>query len=134
MGAATGISFAWSRWTRRRDQAILGRRCRRRRRGRPSGGWWRGCSGWAGARPTLGGGGRAGRAAGGGGVEADGVERGRPEGAAEGRAEEDRAGLGVAFADDDAAGVDRGAAQHGHARASGVVATTPRPKPARRIR
>src|ERR1035438_7001666 len=42
--------------------------------------------------------------------------------------------LGVAFADDDAAGVDRRAAQHGHARASGMVATTPRPKPAHRTR
>ena len=66
--------------------------------------------------------------------KADGLERGRPKSAAEGRAEEDRVGLGVAFADDDAAGVDRRAAQHGHARASGVVAPTPGPEPARRIR
>jgi len=66
--------------------------------------------------------------------KADGLERGRPKSAAEGRAEEDRVGLGVAFADDDATGVDRRAAQHGHARASGVVAPTPGPEPARRIR
>src|ERR1017187_7501223 len=82
----------------------------------------------------AGGGGGAGRAAGGGRVEADRLERGRLAGAAQGRAEEDRAGLGVAFADDDAAGVDRGAAPHGHARVSGVVAATPRPRLARRIR
>jgi hypothetical protein len=46
----------------------------------------------------------------GGGVETNGLERGRPESAAKGRAEESRAGLGIAFADDDAAGLDHGAA------------------------
>ena len=40
--------------------------------------------------------------------------------------------LGVAVADDDAAGLDCGAAEHGHPRLSGVVATATGPEPARR--
>ena len=101
----TEAGSCWSRWTSRPGRVTLGRQCR------PSVGWWMRCRGWA------------------------GLERGRPESAAEGRAEERRAALGVAFENDDATGVDRGAAaHHGHPRAPGVAAATPRPKPARRPR
>ena len=41
-----------------------------------------------------------------------------------GRAEESGFSLGVAVADDDAAGLDCGAAEHGHPRSSGVVAAS----------
>jgi len=62
--------------------------------------------------------------------KADGLERGRPKSAAEGRAEEGGFSLGVAFSDDDAAGLDCGAAEHGHPRSSGVVVAATRRQPA----
>ena len=55
-----------------------------------------------------------------------------PAGAAQRRAQEGRVGPGTTREDDDAVGLDRGAAEHGQPRASGVVAATVRSKPARR--
>ncbi len=49
-----------------------------------------------------------------------------------GRAEESGFSLGVAVADDDAAGLDCGAAEHGDPRSSGVVAAATGQGPARR--
>ena len=51
-----------------------------------------------------------------------------------GRAEESGFSLGVAVADDAAAGLDCGAAEPGHPRSSGVVAAAKEQEPPRRPR
>jgi hypothetical protein len=53
---------------------------------------------------------------------ADVVERGKLSGASEERAAEGGVGLGLALEEDDASSLDRGAIEHGHAWASGVIA------------
>ena len=60
------------------------------------------------------------------------LERDGPAGAAEGRAEGGRVGPGITLQDNDAVGLDRGAAGYGHPGASGVVAAAARSKPAHR--
>ena len=52
------------------------------------------------------------------------MERGGVEGTAQGRTEEGKAGAASTFPDDDAAGLDRGAVEHGQPGLSGLAAGT----------